>query len=486
MSQLKNTAIENLTPEQLALLSEKLNKLSGIKKKKEQIEKRKNIEEYPMSSAQKRLWFLHQLDPQSSNYNIFSALCLKGEFDLYALEYSLNQIIKRHEVLRSVYSTKGNEPVQIILPSIEIKLPLTDISELDETAKQKRLQEILQTEANKPFNLSEGPLLRSEIIRLNENEHVLMLTMHHIIADGWSFNILISEIAALYKSNIFNTKTSLEELKIQYSDFAQWQNERLETKAFDAQLSYWKDKLSNMPNTLELPFYKKAASLRSNLGERNIFFVSQKMRNLIERISKGESATLFMALLSVFQIMLYKISRQDDFGIGIPIANRNRPEIEKLIGFFVNTLVIRVKDIENLTFRELLGKLRDYMTEAFDNQDIPFDKVVEALMPKREINTTPLFQVMFDMQSSYTQSLKFPALQTDIVDFNTQNSKFDLLLMIEDQSDRLKCTFEYNTDLFKESTIRQMISHFQNLIKQVVQSPEKRISDIEILSNEEY
>ncbi|MGE5412453.1 MAG: condensation domain-containing protein, partial [Clostridiales bacterium] len=303
MSQLKNTAIENLTPEQLALLSEKLNKLSGIKKKKEQIEKRKNIDEYPMSSAQKRLWFLHQLDPQSSNYNIFSAICLKGEFHLYALEYSLNQIIKRHEVLRSVYSTKGNEPLQIILPSLEIKLPLTDISELDDIAKQKRLQEILQAEANKPFNLSEGPLLRSEIIRLNENEHVLMLNMHHIIADGWSFNILISEIAALYRSNIFNTKASLEELQIQYSDFAQWQNERLEDKAFDTQLSFWKEKLVNMPNTLELPFYEKASPLKSNLGERKIFFVPQKMRNLIERIAKGESATLFMALLSVFQIM---------------------------------------------------------------------------------------------------------------------------------------------------------------------------------------
>lgn len=442
-------------------------------------------EHLPLSFSQERLWFLYQLQQDSSTYNVSFAFRLQGSLNISALERSLNEIIQRHEALRTKFLPAQNQPVQVISPSLKLTLPVLNLQELPEKEKETQVLQLIKKEVQQPFNLEQGSLLRSSLVQLAENEYILLLSVHHIAFDGWSEGIFWRELTALYTAFSTGQPSPLPQLPIQYADFAVWQRQWLQGQVMDTQLEYWKQKLADAPPLLELPTDRVRPPIQTNRGGIKRFGLDEHLTQKLKSLSEKSGATLFMTLLTGFVILLSRYSNQQDILVGSPIANRNRSELESLIGFFVNILVLRTDVSGNPSFWELLQRVRQVATEAYSHQDVPFEQVVEALQPERNLNYSPLFQVMFVLLNTPPGKLELPGLSLTPLEIETPTAKFDLTLLMTETKQGLSGSLEYNSDLFEEATITRMIGHFVTLLEGIVANPEEQILQLPLLTQPE-
>ena len=439
----------------------------------------------PLSFAQQRLWFIDQLEPGGSVYNFPAAVRLKGPLDLVALKQSLDTIVNRHEALRTTFSTIDGQPVQIIAPVLILTLPVVDLRHLSEAAREAEVRRLATNEARMPFDLATGPLVRAIVLRLDESEHVGLLTMHHIVSDGWSTGILIREMAVLYDAFRNQTPVSLPELPIQYADFAHWQRGCLDGSVLDTQLAYWKQQLLGAPPLLDLPADHPRQAVQTFNGAHRSILLPPTLGEQLKALTRQEGVTLFMTLLTAFQVLLHGYTNQDDIVLGTPTANRNRLEIEGLIGFFVNALVLRTDLSGNPSFRELLRRVREVCLAAYANQDLPFERLVEELHLARDLSRNPLFQVMFVLQNASLQPVELPGLSLSPVEVDTGTTHFDLTMHVVDTPQGLVATLTYNTDLFEASTITRMLGHFNTLLETIADAPDRHISELPLLTEVE-
>src|SRR5690349_3836584 len=451
----------------------------------ERIPRRIDANPAAVSFAQQRLWFLDQLEPESPLYNIHAAVDLSGPLNVAVLQRSMAEILRRHDALHTTFAIIDDRPVQVISNVIDFTLPVHDLQELDESERWLKVSAWSEKEARHLFDLTKGPLLRANLLRLSEAEHVLLLTMHHIISDGWSMGVFVRELAALYEAFVAGRPSPLLDLPIQYADFAVWQRDWLQGERLKEQLSYWKAQLADAPPLLELPTDRPRPPVQSYNGSHETLLLSETLTRSLNELSRRESATLFMTLLGAFSTLLYRYSGQRDVLVGTPIANRNRAETESLIGFFVNTLIMRTRFTEQLTFRELIGQVRETALEAYAHQDLPFEKLVEELQPERTLSHSPLFEVMFHLQNAVTESLNLSGLSVSELEIESQTAKFDLSLSMAESKDGLFGTLNYNTDLFDAVTIERMAGHFERLLEAAVANPDEQISRLQLLSEAE-
>lgn len=430
----------------------------------------------PTSFAQRRLWFLDQLEPGTAAYNMPACVRLTGAVNLAALEHSLNRIIQRHEILRTTFADMGGEPVQVIAPNLTLKLPLLDLQGKSGVEQEAQLQHIAAQEAMLSFDLAKGPLLRIALLRFSEAEHVLLFTMHHIISDGWSIGVFIREMAALYEAFLTDKPSPLDELPIQYADFALWQREWLQGETLEAQLSYWKQQLGGSLPLLELPADRIQPAVRSFRGARQAVILSAPLSKALRQLGQREGATLFISLLAAFKLLLYRHTGQSDIIVGSPIAGRNRPELGQLIGFFINTLVLRTDLSGDITFRELLGRVREVALGAYSYQDLPFEKIVEEINPERRMSHTPLFQVMFNLLNFESPRIEVPGLTVEILSAPEAASKFDLTLYAKEQKGEIELEFVYNADVLSDVRMAEMLEQFTCLLSQIVNDPDEKIT----------
>ena len=440
-----------------------------------------------LSFAQQRLWFIHQIEPDSPVNLLPAAVRIIGALDLAALEKTFNEIIRRHESLRTSFAVFEGQPVQVIAPAAHLELPLVDLSALAQDERDERTRTLMREETRHPFDLSKWPLMRMKALKLSAQEHIVLLTMHHVISDGWSNRVLISEVAALYDAFTQGRPSPLVELPVQYADFSVWQRNWLQGDALEKQLSYWREHLAGAPTVLELPTDRpRPVSQIFPVASEPVKF-SSGLTGLLKELSRREGATLFMTLLTVFQLLLARYSGQDDIVVGLPTAGRSRAETETLIGFFVNTLVLRTRVDGNQSFDQLLRDVRNNVLQAFAHQDVPFEKLVEELQPDRSLNHNPLFQVMLAVQSALPQqeSLKLSGLQLSLVEVEHAVATLDLALILDEVDDGLSGSMKYRSDIFEAATIRRMISHFEMLLESVVAQPSSRISRLSLLTPDE-
>jgi amino acid adenylation domain-containing protein len=444
-------------------------------------------EALPLSFAQQRLWFLDQLVPGSPLYNIPLAMRLTGALDVAALERTLNEIVSRHEVLRTTFATADGRPAQVIAPNLVLPLPVTDLSHLPEGEREALARQMATDDARRPFDLAGGPLLRARLLHLADDDHVALLTLHHIISDGWSMGVLIREIAALYDSFSTGKRPQLPNLPLQYADFAAWQRGWLQGDVLEAQLAYWKEQLGDSPPLLELPTDRPRPAVQTNHGAHHTFALPADLTNAIKALTQKEGVTLFMTLLAAFQTLLHRYTGQNDLNVGAPIANRSRAEVENLIGFFVNTLVLRARFDGQPTFRDLLKRARETALAAYAHQDLPFEMLVEALQPQRDLSHTPLFQAMFVLDNApmgtFTQAL--PGLTLSPIEAESGIAKFDITLSMFEGPNGLQGTLEYNTDLFDAATIERLAGHFKTLLAAVTANPDQPLTALPLLTDAE-
>jgi amino acid adenylation domain-containing protein/non-ribosomal peptide synthase protein (TIGR01720 family) len=440
----------------------------------------------PLSFAQQRLWFLDQLEPQSPQYNIPDAVRIRGNLDVEALERSLNEIVRRHEVLRAIFPTVDGVATQIILPDLHVPLAVQDLSALPEAEREEEAFRQAQVEAKRPFDLARGPLIRTTLLKLGDEDYLFLLTMHHIVSDGWSTGVLIRELSVLYPAFAAGEPSPLPELRIQYPDFAAWQRNWLQGETLEQQLDYWRGALAGMPSTLNLPTDRPRPKVQTHTGRYFTFSLPEDLSVALKALSREADATLFMTLLAAFQAFLYRYSGQDDFGVGTPVANRNHPDLEKLIGFFVNTLVLRADLSDNPDFMQLLARVRETALGAYAHQDLPFEMLVDALQPNRNLSRSPLFQVMFMLNpATHAEALPLPGLTLSRVETETGIALFDMTLILNEGPDGISGGVEYNADLFDESTIARMMRHFQRLLEGMVTMPDRPINALPLLTEDE-
>ncbi len=436
---------------------------------------------FPASFAQARLWFLDRLFPGNPFYNVSAALRLTGSLNKAALEQTFNEIVRRHEALRTTFRMLEGQLVQVIAPTLTIPLPVVDLRNLPATEQETEIRRLATEERSRPFDLSSEPLLRVMLLQLDSSEHILLLNIHHIICDGWSIGVLIRELGSLYTAFSNNQPSPLPELPIQYADFADWQREWLQGEVLETQLAYWKQQLDNLP-LLNLPTNGTRPATPTYRGATQFLELPKILSEELEALSQRQGVTLFMTLLAAFQTLLYRYTQQSDIVIGSAIANRNRYEIEGLIGFFVNSLVLRTNLSGNPTFLELLDRVREVALGAYAHQDLPFEKLVEELHPERNLSHHPLFQVAFSLQNTPIEALELPGLTLSQLDFDTPSAKFDLEFHIWQSPDGLRGQVIYSTDLFDDTTITRMLGHFQTLLESIVANPEQRLCELPLLT----
>jgi amino acid adenylation domain-containing protein len=462
----------NLSPEdKRALLAELIRQRSGKPKY------------LPVSFAQRRLWFLDQLVPGNPLYNEHAALHFTSAINLPALERSLAAIVARHEVLRTTFTAVGGQPVQVIAQSGVAPLTAIDLRDLGDTVRHAELTRLASEEARQPFDLSRGPLLRTRLVQLADTECVFLLTMHHIISDGWSLGVLARELDAIYSAVVMGRPVPLPPLPIQYADFAVWQRQWLEGPVLSEQLAYWKQQLADLP-VLQMPLDRPRPAVPSFRGGGYRVSYSPELLAEVRALSQREGVTVFMTLFAGFQLLLARYTGQDDIVVGAPVAGRNRAELEGLIGFFVNTLVLRTSLAGNPTVRQLLARVRETALAAYAHQDLPFEKLVEELHPHRDLSRNPLFQVMFQLLNTGPappRSAAGPGL-----DITNGTAKFDLLVHALEASNGLHASFEYSTDLFDRETIARLASQYEAVLKAMVAAPEQSVWQLPILPPAEY
>ncbi|GFZ92173.1 non-ribosomal peptide synthetase [Okeania sp. KiyG1] len=442
----------------------------------------------PLSYAQQRLWFIEKMALSSNAYNMPLTLHLVGKLDYIALEKSLNQIIARHETLRTTFSEINGTPVQIIKPSFELQLPLKDLSELTPSEATTKLQQLLQQENELSFNLEVDPPIRTQLYQLGTTEHILQITLHHIASDGWSLTVLPKELSAIYTAQLEDQPSSLPDLPIQYADFAVWQRNYLQGETLETQLSYWKQKLQEVPQ-LQLPTDHPRPAVETFRGAGIPINIPAALTSKVKQLTQKQGTTLFMTLLAAFKVLLSRYSGQESVAVGTPIANRNRSEIEGLIGFFVNSLVMHTDLGGFPSFTEVLNRVKQTALEAYSHQDIPFEKLVEELQPERSLSQNPLFQVMFAVQQEeiLKPSFNLPNLEVGWYEGAEAEMtvRFDLELHLWPVGEEIKGFCAYNRDLFEAETISRMLSHYQNLLTAAVETPEEPISKLPLMTEAE-
>jgi amino acid adenylation domain-containing protein len=440
---------------------------------------------FPLSFAQQRLWFVQQMDPVSSAYNMPMAFRLSGRLDVAALEWTLNEILRRHEILRTTFDVLDQQPVQLVAPSQTLKLSVTNLGSLPAPLREGEAERFANEESQRPFDLARGPLIRVTLLQLWPNEHVLLLTIHHIVSDGWSQSILMNELSVLYEARVAGQVSPLPELPIQYADFAEWQREWLSGAVLEQQIDYWRKHLAGAPPSLELPTDRPRPAVQSFNGARESFSLSRNLSAQLVELSRREDATLFMTLLAAFEVLLYRYTGQSDIVIGTPVANRNRKELEALIGFFVNTLALRMDLSGDPTFRELLARVREASLGAYANQDLPFEMLVEKLRPVRDPSRNLIFQVIFALQNMPEADSHRSDLIIKPVDVKTGRAQFDLALDVTEFDRQIYASLVYNTDLFDAPAMRLMAEHFKVLLAGLIAGVGGPISALPLLTEAE-
>ena len=451
----------------------------------EPIRRRERNRPLPLSFAQQRLWLIDQLHPDSTFYNLLMALRLTGALDVDALRKTFSRLVARHESLRTSFALIDGEPMQMIQPARPCAIPLIDLSDLPEPERSVCCERLVRAEALAPFDLSSGPLLRVQLVRLQPMEHVVALTMHHIISDGWSQGVLVREVSQFYRAYAAGREPHVPELEVQYADYAAWQREWLTGAVLDQQMAYWREQLSGSSGVLEILGDRVRPAIASHHGGVEGFEIGEALTESLLRVSRDEGVTLFMLLLAAWQSLLFRYSGSGDVSIGTPIANRNRPETQGLIGFFVNTLVLRSRISGEMRFVELLKQVRDTALAAYAHQDVPFEKLVEEFQPERSLSHEPLFQIMFLLQNAPVGTLELRGLQLERLDLGGTMAKFDLTLGMQETNGVLVGLLEYATDIFDNTTIRRMIGHFVRVLEGVVADREQTIFDLPLLAQAE-
>ncbi|MCB8765707.1 amino acid adenylation domain-containing protein [Planktothrix agardhii 1029] len=444
-----------------------------------------NYEELPLSYAQQRLWFLDQLEPNSPFYNIPLALRLEGKLKVDALEKSLQGIIQRHESLRTNFLTIDGNPVQIIKPESNWTLTIINDKESKNYQEENALKKWLEIHSHQPFDLANESLIRATLLKLSDTEHFLFICMHHVVSDGWSMGVFIQELTTLYNAYTKGLEPLLKELPIQYADFALWQREYLQGEILQNQLNYWQKQLAAAPALLHLPSDRPRPPEQRFEGDRIRCLLSPELSQGLNRLSREKGVTLFMTLLTAFNILLNRYTGETDILVGTPIANRTRSELDGLIGFFVNTLVLRTDLARNPSFSEALKQVRETATDAYDHQDLPFEMLVEALQPERNMSYTPLFQVMFGLDNEVLNAIDLEGIKATHQPLEFKTAKFDLSLSIQIKEAGLTTSWEYNTDLFNQSTIERLSGHFINLLTGIIANPEQSIAQLPLLTESE-
>ncbi|MEG4574238.1 amino acid adenylation domain-containing protein [Microcoleus sp. N3A4] len=438
---------------------------------------------FPLSFAQQRLWFLNQLQPNSAFYNIPLGLHFSGQLNIAALESSLQLLINRHEILRTNFIAVDGEPVQAIAATRDFTLPVVDFRPLPASEREIEYEKLASQSVMYVFNLAQEPLLRAQLVQLTPTENVLLLTVHHIIFDGWSVNIFVQELTTIYSALVEHHAPTLPEIYLQYVDFAVWQRQWLQEEVLQSQLAYWQQKLAGMPALLELPADRPRPTVQSFRGETQVFKIEQDISEALVSLSQQQGVTLFMLLLTAFKVLLYRYTNQSDIVVGTPVANRQHSQIQGLIGFFVNNLVLRTNLSGNPTFLQLLKQVRGVVLEAYDHQHLPFEKLVEALHPERNLSCTPLFQVALVLEHEPTSAVILKDLTINLSEpGENHTAKLDLSLSLYKTEQGLTGAFEYSTDLFNATTIARMIEHWQTLLAGIVANPEQRLSDLPLLT----
>jgi len=450
--------------------------------------------ELPLSFAQQRLWFLDQFDPGNAIYNMPTAVGMTGTLDLDALTQAINEIVRRHDTLRTRIVTKEGKASQVIDPFAPFTLPITDLSHLPSAEREQEARRLVEVEAQAPFDLAQGPLFRAKLIKLVEgdagadrqDDTILLFTLHHIISDGWSTRVLVRELSQLYRAISDNRPVSLPPLPIQYADFAYWQRQWLQGEVLESQLNYWREQLIGAPALLELPTDHPRPPVQTYRGADLFFTLPESLASSLRNLSQQEGVTLFMALLAAFQTLMHRYSHQPDICVGTPIANRNRAELENLIGFFVNTLVMRTDFTGSPSYRALLQRVREVALGAYDHQDLPFEYLVDQLGVERNMSHSPLFQVMFTLDSAASGG-ELAAADVSIrsLDSETTTARFDLVLSMIEDGDALVGSWEYNTDLFEQSTIRRMADHFLILLADAIAHPDTAVDRLQLFPEAE-
>ena len=439
----------------------------------------------PLSFSQQRLWFLDQLEPENAAYNMPDALRLSGDLNIAVLDLALKTILQRHEILRTIFAEVDEQPVQVVTPQPTTTLQLYDVSALPSDVRETVTDRLAAAEAACPFDLLRGPLLRVCLVRLDQHEHVLLVTMHHIISDGWSCGVFFKELSMLYNALVANNLTSLSALPIQYADYAAWQQRELQGERLNQHMVYWKEQLADAETILNLPTDRPRPSVRTFRGAHQAFTLSAEIARQLQDIARREGCTLFMALLSLYTILLARYSGQRDILVGSPIAGRDHAELEGLIGFFLNTLVLRTRFADNLTFQEVLRHTREMALSAFAHQELPFERLVEELKPERNLGYTPLFQVMFTLQNSPAAPLQLTGITSQSIGFDFNITKVDLSLSMEETADGITGLFTYNTDLFDATTIERMAEHFRILADHLIANPTQSVYNTALLTPNE-
>ena len=470
-----------------------VSKLGGEPHQAASVLSKSGAQSAPLSSGQLRLWFMDQLVPGTTIYNVPAAIRLVRGVDLEALQKSLNEIVRRHEALRTIFTEHEGQPLQQILPELHLSLPVIDLSALADAELDTEVRRRTNEEATTVFDLHTGPLLRATVLRLADEDQVLLLTMHHIIADGWSWKVLFRELGALYPafaSGQSSPASPLPELPIQYADFVAWQNELLEGQIVAGQLDYWKAQLSGAPFVLDLPTDSPRPPVQSFRGGRQVAKLSDELTSEVRDFAKREKVTLFMTMLTAFKVLLHRYTGQNDILVGSPIANRPRTEYEQLIGFFLNNVVMRTALSPDLTFREVLKEVSETAVAAYANQDVPFEKIVEALNPERDLSRPPIFQAFFNLLN-FAERIEMAGLTEGSLSPvevwaqpNEPGSQFDLTLYVGERTDSIQLVLLYNADILKQERVATMLGQFRHLLAQAVDSPDLPLSRYSLVSPE--
>ncbi|HET6260631.1 MAG TPA: condensation domain-containing protein, partial [Chloroflexia bacterium] len=430
---------------------------AGLDKKP--VLRRLGLKEAALSLSQQRLWIDEQLRAGQTVYNISMGLSMSGDLDVPALQSSLNEIVRRHESLRTRFISDDGEPRQVIVPHLRLDVSLLDLSSPEQEDVAARLRELLRAEAAKPFNLEETPLVRATLVRLGARSHVLVLIAHHMVCDGWSAAVMLRELSKLYAALAQGRPSPLEELPVQYADFAVWQRELLQGEVLEALLGYWRKQLAGVPYHLQLPADHPRPVVNLHRGARSPLHLNAELSQRLAALGRQEDATLFMTLAALFQILLARYSGQQEFLLGCPVANRSEVETQGLIGFLVNTVVLHCDLREDPAFRPLLRRVREKVLEAHKHQDLPFEKLVEELQPEREPGSTPLFQVMLLLRQA-EPVIEVEGLRLEPLKVETDVAMYDLTLELTETAEGLRGGFEYNVDLFDAATIERFADQF--------------------------
>ncbi|HKS30079.1 MAG TPA: SDR family NAD(P)-dependent oxidoreductase [Pyrinomonadaceae bacterium] len=445
---------------------------------------------FPLSFAQQRMWFLYRSEPESPFYNVALKIRLNGTLNILAMERALSEIVRRHEVLRTTFTSIDGAPVQVIAAHKPLQLPLVDLSQMNEGEREARATQIIEEEAKRPFDLERGPVVRARLVRLEAQAHLLLFCTHHIVVDGWAIGVLLKELSSLYESYVYGAAPQLPELTIQYADYAR-QQQQAGAKLYESHLDYWKKKLSGSSHVLELPTERPRPAVQTYRGAHESLSFPAELVDSLKSFAQQEGVTLFMLLVAGYEALLHRYTGRTDFNIGTPVSGRSRPELESLVGLFSNTLILRADVSGALTFQELIERVRRTCLEAYTHQELPFDKVVEVLQPERDASRHPLVQVTFSLQNealaqqASLKAMRLPGLAASLEDVETGTVQFDLILTVEQSEQELRASFSYNADLFDAAFMRHMLGHYERLLEGAVRAPQTLLAELPLLSREE-